>query len=154
MTNEKAESLASVLGGKVVKAMPQSRSPGVRLALTNGRVALLDDLGGATYRSAAAVDAYATDGDDDAHVEDIAEWSAWGVTEEWATQLARLIGGEAYQSGGNIWVVLYERPDGCFVVVGDDGAELYESADHYDKYYDGDWPEPGYIYWAGSTTSS
>src|SRR5262245_5893989 len=107
MTNEKATSLASVLGGEVVAAMPQSRSPGVRLALADGRVALLDELGGATYRSAAAVDAYATDGDDRAHVEVAAEWSGWGLREEWATQLASLIRGEAYQSRGNIWVVLF-----------------------------------------------
>jgi hypothetical protein len=152
MTDEKARSLASVLGGEVVSAMPQSRSPGVRLTLADGRVALLDELGGATYRSAEAVDAYAADGDDDAHVEAVAEWSLWGVNEEWATRLARLIGGEAHQSGGNIWVVLFQRRDGRFVVVGDDGAELYESADHYEKYYNGDWLEPGYVYWTGTPT--
>jgi hypothetical protein len=150
MTNAKASSLASILGGEVFGTMPQSRSPGVRLALADGRVALLDELGGATYRTAAAVDAYATDGDDRAHVEVVAEWSGWGITEEWATQLARLIGGEAYQSGGNIWVVLFERSDGCFVVVGDDGADLYESADHYERYYDEDWPEPEHVFWAGT----
>ena len=49
----------------------------------------------------------------------------WGVTEEWARSLAMLLGGEAYQSGGNIWVVLFKRPDGRFVVIGDDGADLY-----------------------------
>src|SRR4051812_29008971 len=107
MTDEKARSLSSVLGGEVVGAMPQSRSPGVRLTLADGGVALLDDLGGATYRSAAAVEAYAADGDDRAHVASVAEWSGWGLNEEWATHLARLIGGEAHQSGGNIWVVLF-----------------------------------------------
>lgn len=154
MTGEKARSLASVLGGDVVAAMPQSRSPGVRLALADGRVALLDELGGATYRNAAAVDAYAADGDDRAHVDGAAEWSLWGVNEEWATHLAGLIGGEAHQSGGNIWVVLFERSDGRFVVIGDDGAELYDSTVHFEKYYDEDWPEPGYVYWTGTAAQS
>jgi hypothetical protein len=148
MTNEKARLLTSVLGGEVVAAMPQSRSPGVRLALADGRVALLDELGGATYRSAAAVDAYAADGDDRAHVVASAEWPAWGVNEEWATQLSSLIGAEAHQSGGNIWVVLFERPDGRLVVIGDDGADIYQSADHYERYYEAGQPEPDYVYWS------
>jgi hypothetical protein len=151
MTDEKAKSLASILGGDVVSAMPPSRSPGVRLALADGRVALLDELAGATYKSAAAVDAFATDGDDRAHVDALAEWPLWGVNEKWATGLAALIGGEAHQSGGNIWVVLFERYDGRFIVVGDDGAELYDSADHYESYYDGNWPEPGFAYWTETT---
>ena len=150
MTSEKAVSLAAVLGGDVVKAMPQSRSPGVRVTLADGRIALLDELGGATYKNAAAVAAYAADGDDASHVNEIAEWTTWGVNEEWATRLAMLIGGEAYQSGGNIWVVLFKRPDGRFVVIGDDGAELYDSTDHFERYYDKDWPEPGYVYWTAS----
>jgi hypothetical protein len=154
MTGEKARSLASVLGGEVVAAMPQSRSPGVRLELSDGRVALLDELGGATYRSAAAVDAYAADGDHGSHVDVVTEWPLWGVNEEWATGLASLIGGNAHQSGGNIWVVLFQRRDGRFIVVGDDGAELYDSADHYETYYNGNWPEPGFSYWTGSTTAS
>lgn len=151
MTDEKARSLASVLGGEFVTAMPQSGSPGVRLSLVDGRVVLLDELVGATYRYAAAVDAYAADGDDRANVDAAAEWPIWGVNEEWATGLAALIGGEAHQSGGNIWVVLFERPDGRFIVVGDDGAEFYDSADHYESYYDGNWPEPGFAYWTETT---
>jgi hypothetical protein len=154
MTVEKARSMASVLGGEVVGALPQSRAPGVRLALADGRVAMLDELGGATYRSDASVDAYATDGDDAAHVDSVTEWQGWGVTEAWATRLARLIGGEAQRSGGNIWVVLFERADGRFVVLGDDGAELYESTEHYHRYYDGNWPEPGYVYWIGAPANS
>lgn len=154
MTDEKVRSLAAALGGEVVRAMPQSRSPGVRLTLTDGRVALLDELGGATYKSAASVEAYAIDGDDRAHVDGVAEWPLWGVNEEWATRLAGLIGGEAHQSGGNIWVVLFQRPDGGFIVVGDDGAEVYESAEHYEKYYDGNWSEPGFAYWTGAQTAS
>jgi hypothetical protein len=152
MTNEKAISLASCLGGEVVKVMPQSRSPGVRLALASGRVALLDELGGATFKSADAVDAYGTDGNDVEHVDTVAEWSGWGVTEAWATRLARLIGGEAYQSGGNIWVVLFERSDGHLVVVGDDGAEIYESNEQFERYYDEDGPEPEYVNWTVATT--
>jgi hypothetical protein len=154
MTGEKAKSLSLVLGGEAIAAMPQSRTPGVRVALADGRVALLDELGGATYRNAAAVDAYAADGDDRAHVAAVAEWSLWGVNEEWATGLATLIGGEAHQSGGNIWVVLFERLDGRFIVVGDDGAEIYESAEHYEQYYDKEWPEPEFAYWIETTSAS
>jgi hypothetical protein len=150
MTNEKAKMLASVLGGEVVAAMPQSRSPGVRLTLADGRVALLDELGGATYRGAASVAAYAVGGDDDAHVEAVAEWPHWGVTEEWTQPLANLLGGEAYQSGGNIWVVLFERPDGRFVVIGDDGADIYQSADLYERYYEAGQPGPEFVYWTAS----
>src|SRR5262245_22611188 len=142
MTTEKAEVLATILGGEVERLMPESRSPGVRLTLPDGQVALIDEHGGETFRSAADRNAYAQDGDERAHIAESAEWTDWGPSELWASGLARLIGGEAYQSGGNIWVVLYPRPDGRFIVVGDDGAEIYESAEHYERYYDGDRPEP------------
>jgi len=69
-----------------------------------------------------------------------------------ARALAGLIGGEAYQSGGNIWVILYPRKDGKFIVVGLDGADIYDSAAHYERYYDGDWPEPEFVYWVDSAT--
>jgi hypothetical protein len=105
------------------------------------------ELSGATYRNDAAADAYATDGDDRAHVAAVAEWSEWGVNEEWARSLARLIGGDPYQSGGNIWVVLFRRPDGRFVVIGEDGVDIYESADHYDRYYEAGQPEPDCVTW-------
>jgi hypothetical protein len=147
MTSSKAMVLASVLGGEVEATMPQSRMPGVRLSLPDGRVCMIDERGGATYRSDADLEAYSIDGDDRTHVAIAAEWPRWGLSEEWARPLASLIGGEAYQSGGNIWVVLFDRPDGRYVVVGDDGAELYESAAHYERYYERTSPEPAYVYW-------
>jgi len=118
MTKTKAQTLADVLGGSVENLMAQSREPGVRLSLSGGRVALLDELGGVVFGSDDAVQSYAVDGDDERHVELSAEWESWGICEEWARGLARLIEGQAHQSGGNVWVVLSERSDGGFVVIG------------------------------------
>ena len=108
---------------------------------------MIDTHGGETFKSAADMDAYFVDGDHLEHIVTSVEWTDWGLTESWATGLAKLIGGEAHQSGGNIWVVLFPRADGKFIVVGLDGADIYESADHYEGYYNGDWPEPGFLYW-------
>jgi hypothetical protein len=44
-------------------------------------------------------------------------------------------------------VALFQRSDGRFVVVGDDGADIYESADHYERYYEAGQPEADYVYW-------
>ena len=150
MTPTMAQVLADALGGKVESLMPQSRGPGVRLWLPGGRVALLDELGGAVFRGEDAVRRYAEDGDEETHIELTAEWGAWGIYEDWAKSLAHVVGGEPYQSGGNIWVVLFERPDGRFVVIGEDGVDLYESAKHYESYYEGTWPEPQSSYWTGA----
>jgi hypothetical protein len=147
MTERKARELASALGGEVERIMPQSRMPGVRLKLADGRVSMIDEHGGETFKSDADMSAYTIDGDHRAHVVESAEWMNWGVSEPWATKLACLIGGEAYQSGGNIWIVHYARPDGRFVVVGDDGADIYQSEEHYEGYYDKSWPEPEYAVW-------
>ena len=93
------------------------------------------------------MDAFAADGDDRTHIADTAEWTDCGITKGWSTQLARLIGGEVHQSGGNVWVVEYARPNDRFVVAGADGAEVHQSPVHHDCYYDGDWPEPEDGYW-------
>jgi hypothetical protein len=147
MTERTARALADMLIGQATWPMPCTRAWGVSLDRLDGRFVVLEDHAGWVYRDRAAYDAYHRDGDPDAIV-DSAEWGEWGVRESWAAPLARLIGGEAHQSGGNIWVVLYRRPDGRFIVLGDDGAEIYESAEHYERYYDGDRPEPGFVYWS------
>ncbi len=77
-----------------------------------------------------------------------AEGMQRGVSEMWASKLAALIGGEAYQTGVNIWLVLFRRPDGRFIVTENDGAEPYRSAEHFERYYDKDWPEPECFYWS------
>lgn len=147
MTEQAARALAETIGARANGPMPSSRSWGVELERADGRFAGIEDGAGWVYRDKEAYLAYHRDGDPEAVV-DSAEWSEWGVTESWANALARVIGGEAYQSGGNIWVVLFKRPDSRFIVIGDDGADVYESEKHYESYYDGGWPEPESIYWS------
>jgi hypothetical protein len=142
MKTAKATALASALGGEVVAAMPQSRLPGVSITKPDGQYLLFDEDAGAIYRDEAAC--WPGDG---AGVLDAWEWGDWGVTEDWATGLAALIGGEAWQSGGNIWVVLYQCPDGRFVVIGVDGADIYQSKDRFERYYEGGEPEPERVSW-------
>jgi hypothetical protein len=42
------------------------------------------------------------------------------MDEEKATALAKLLGGETWQSGGDIWLVLIHRSDGKIVVISDE----------------------------------
>jgi hypothetical protein len=148
MTEMKAKLLAEVLGGELELTMPQSRMAGIRLSLPDGKVAMIDEHAGETFRSAADMDAYFADGDHTAHIAESKYWGDWGVAESWATGLAALISAEAHQSGGNIWVVLYQLADGRFAVIGDDGAEVYQSEDHYEKCYESGQLEPVRFYWA------
>jgi hypothetical protein len=86
--------------------MPGSRSWSVTIERTDGRFAALEGGAGWVYRDRKEYDAYHEAGDSAAIV-DAGEWPRWGPSEPWADSLAGLIGGEPYQSGGNIWVVLY-----------------------------------------------
>ena len=51
-----------------------------------------------------------------------------------ATKIAELLGGETWQSGGDIWLVLIRRDDGHLIVISDEviceyeGEETFESA--------------------------
>lgn len=126
-----AHVLAESLGGTVT-LMPRSRMPGLRLDLASGKVSLLDETGCITYRSAADLDAYAEDGDD-SRIAFAAEWPAWGVSESWARPLARILGGEAVHTGGNVWVVVVGRPDWRVVVVGEDGVVTFPNRTSYDR---------------------
>ena len=147
MTERTSKELAAALGGDAVFPMPGSRTWGVLATCPDGRFVAIEDGAGWAYRNREAYDAFQTEGGD-SRVLATGEWPDWGVTEEWARPLANLLGGEAYQSGGNIWVVLFQRPDGRFVVIGDDGADIYRSAEHYERCYEAGQPEPEFVTWS------
>jgi hypothetical protein len=48
------------------------------------------------------------------------------MTQEQARGAAEALGGEAWQSGGNIWLVRFRGPDGRLVVISDDLIREYE----------------------------
>jgi hypothetical protein len=50
-----------------------------------------------------------------------------------ATSVADALGGEAWQSGGGIWLVLVRRPDGHVVVFSDESVCEYENQDAFDE---------------------
>lgn len=52
---------------------------------------------------------------------------------EKAKQLAVLLGGEAWQSGGGMWLVLLKREDGKLVVVSDDAVAEYEDYEAFEN---------------------
>src|SRR5262245_42276552 len=140
MKAAKATALASALGGQVVSAMPQSRLPGITLTRADGRFVSIEgdetEWGcGYVFPSRQSYERYHYEGFQGT-IPDSADWHRWGVNQEWAEALAALLRAEAYQSGGNTWIVRYERPDGRFAVIGDDGAEIYRNRDHYERYYD------------------
>lgn len=47
------------------------------------------------------------------------------MDEEKATKLAKLLGGETWQSGGDIWLVILRRSDGKIVAISDEVACEY-----------------------------
>lgn len=147
MTEQAAKSMATVIGGDAVFPMPGSRAWGVLATCPDGRLVVVEDGAGWAYRDRAAYEAWQSGGDESGLIAS-GEWPQWGITEEWAAALANVLGGEAYQSGGNIWVVLYRRPDGRFAVIGDDGADIYHSAEHYERYYEAGQPEPECVTWS------
>lgn len=54
------------------------------------------------------------------------------MNEKQAIVVAGVLGGEAWQSGGDIWLVLIERPDGKYVVISDEAACEYASRAAFD----------------------
>lgn len=56
-----------------------------------------------------------------------------GLHEETAEQIAEAFGGETWQSGGGIWLVLIHRKDGRFVVISDDAVCEYASEKHFES---------------------
>jgi len=55
-----------------------------------------------------------------------------GLNEETAEQLAKALGGEAWQSGGGICLVLMRRRDGGFVVLSEDVLSEYSSENAFE----------------------
>jgi hypothetical protein len=148
VTERMAQILAAALGGDVVRTMPQSRSWGVAVTRGDGKYVLIEEDAGAVYYDEHACwIGYHTLGSDPRGVIEAEEWIDWGITEKWATDLAMLLGADAHHSGGNIWVVLYERRDGRLALIGDTGCEVYQSRDHYERYYDESQPEPENFRW-------
>lgn len=56
-----------------------------------------------------------------------------GLNEETAAQVARALGGEAWQSGGDIWLVLIHRKDGKLVIISDDVVCEYATEADFDS---------------------
>jgi hypothetical protein len=54
------------------------------------------------------------------------------MDERQAEALAKVIGGEAWQSGGGVYVVALHRPDGSIVVFSDDLVAEYADDDAFD----------------------
>lgn len=55
------------------------------------------------------------------------------MTEKQAETLAAIVGGEAWQSGGGVWLVTVNRDDGRLVVFSGDSVCEYESDDAFDE---------------------
>lgn len=55
------------------------------------------------------------------------------MDEKTATQLAAIVGGEAWMSGGGIWLVTVTRQDGSLVVFGDGCIGEYASDEAFDR---------------------
>lgn len=55
-----------------------------------------------------------------------------GLNEKTAEQVAKVLGGEAWQSGGGIWLVLLRRKDGALVVISDEVIGEYSSEVAFD----------------------
>jgi hypothetical protein len=55
------------------------------------------------------------------------------VNEQQANALAEIFGGEAWNSGGGIWLAAYWRGDGKYIVFSGDAVSEYESEDAFDQ---------------------
>ena len=55
------------------------------------------------------------------------------MTEEQANTIADILGGNAWNSGGGIWLVMLERADGALVVISDEAVCEYLNRDAFDK---------------------
>lgn len=55
------------------------------------------------------------------------------MDETQAARIAEILGGETWQSGGDIWLVLIRRNDGHLVVISDEVICEYESEDAFEN---------------------
>lgn len=53
------------------------------------------------------------------------------MNQQQANAVATALGGDAWQSGGNIWLVRFRAPDGRLVVISDDLVCEYEDDDAF-----------------------
>ena len=147
MKESKAAILAEALGGDLVPALPRSCQPGVLVRLGDGRVAVIDELGGETFSSLSGMDAFLRHGDQRPILASV-EWSRWDCSADWALGLGRLLGSrERWHSGDDTWLVLFERADGLFAVIGEGGVDVYQGRRHWVAYGDGDDREPRFLGW-------
>ena len=56
-----------------------------------------------------------------------------GLNAETAERVAQALGGEAWQSGGEIWLVLIRRKDGHLVVLSEDAVCEYRSEEAFER---------------------
>jgi hypothetical protein len=55
------------------------------------------------------------------------------MNEKQATSIADALGGETWQSGGDIWLVLLRKPNGRLVVVSDEAICEYDDEEAFDN---------------------
>ncbi len=55
------------------------------------------------------------------------------MTEDQAIAVADALGGDTWQSGGDIWLVLRKRNDGRMVVISDECVCEYSDQDAFDR---------------------
>jgi hypothetical protein len=55
------------------------------------------------------------------------------MNEDQANAIAEALGGETWQSGGDLWLELIHRPDGRLVVISDEVACEYENHEAFDN---------------------
>ena len=55
------------------------------------------------------------------------------MDEEAAEAVANALGGDSWNSGGGIWLVIFKKPDGSLVVVSDEVVCDYESEEHFER---------------------
>lgn len=55
------------------------------------------------------------------------------MNESQATAVAEALSGEAWQSGGDIWLVLLRRTDGKLTVISDEVICEYENEESFEK---------------------
>jgi len=91
-----------------------------REAFDAARMTSLTLLGDRVYAIALSIQRYALFGDR-------------GMDEQTAKQLAAIVGGEAWQSGGGIWLVAIHNDDGTIVVLSGDSVCEYESEEAFDE---------------------
>lgn len=132
MTEQTANALAATVGGNTLFPMPGSRSWGVTLDRLDGSLAVIEDHAGWLYRDRTAFDTFHRDGEQDGMIQAY-EWGEWNDGEVWARGLSMVLGsGEYWQSGGNIWLVFYPRPDGRFAVIGTESGGVYASREQFE----------------------